>query len=82
MRYAIVSFVLVFVSVGLVIAVALAFENHGDIAPFNRFAQSYNAYVAIDPRIQDLKALERMQKNWRALGKSQGWPEDKSCLGQ
>jgi hypothetical protein len=58
--------------------VALAIELHHGAAPFNRIAESYNAYVSIDPRIQDLKALKRMDTAWHALEKSQGWPPEET----
>jgi hypothetical protein len=79
MRSAILDVLLVFTSIGFVIAAALAFEVHRDVGPFNRFADAYNDYVAIDPRIQDLKALKRMLDAWRALGRSQHWSEEKPC---
>jgi hypothetical protein len=77
MRYILFSFIIVTLSVSLLVAFSLAVQAQQDVGPFNRFAQSYNAYVAIDPRIQDLKALKRMRSDWRALAKSQGWPEEK-----
>jgi hypothetical protein len=78
MRYFLGSFVIVTLTVTLILAVALAGNAQQNVGPFNRFAESYNAYVAIDPRIQDLKALKRLRSDWRALAKSQGWPEEQS----
>ncbi len=69
--------ILAIFAVALILAIALAGTSQRDIAPFNKFAESYNAYVAIDFRIQDLKALKRMRADWHALAKSQGWPEEK-----
>src|SRR5207253_9872909 len=82
-RTAILDVLLVFTSTGFLIAAALAFEVHSrDVDPFNRFANAYNASVAIDPRIHDLKALKRMQSEWRSLERSQHWQEDKPCREQ
>ncbi len=77
MRYFLGSLVIVILTVTLILAVEVVGYTQRDVAPFNRFAESYNAYVAIDSRIQDLKALKRMRSDWHALAKSQGWPEDK-----
>ncbi len=77
MRYFLSSFGIVTLTVALILGVTMAGYAQRDVGPFNRFAESYNAYVAIDSRIQDLKALKRMRSDWHALAKSQGWPEEK-----
>jgi hypothetical protein len=79
MRYILFSFLVVTLSVSLLVAFSMAAQAQQDVGPFNRFAESYNAYVAIDSRIQDLKALKRLRSDWKALEKSQGWPEEKPC---
>jgi hypothetical protein len=77
MRFLLFSFIIVSLTVSLLVSFGAAVYAQQDVGPANRFAQTYNAYFAIDPRIQDLKALKRMMSNWRALVKSQGWPQDK-----
>ncbi len=68
------AFGLVLVAAALLIAGGLAVIAYQDVAPFNKFASSYNSYAGrLQGSVNDQKALDRMLKARIELWKSQHW---------
>lgn len=62
------------------VAGSAAWELHVGIDPYNRFANAYNSFIERAGKgVVDLRALKRMRSAWRALEKSENWPEEKQA---